>query len=370
MSQIVEFLQAVFAASVARLIKRVISTLKKGKWGHVIEFQMTAAAQALRSASMTEELRWFGLTCLTLLAEMGKTLPEKVREILESLDILEEQAKTTAPATPAKPTNVPQPAAAVPATPAPKPVLSATGPARTVEATPVSPENRRDKWVKILSSFVAGSAHIDWGKTSQFTTSIFQSNVSILPEHWQVFFDAMRKAASLGKFILHKDADPLKVFKQAPLNLLDDFVFGQDGAIVSCLSSFSEVAGTMPSWLIGKTSVCLDAIEALSEGRKFGPQEVRQIKKLADEIEAHNGPDWMLKIADSVIAKFTVCKKTKGNGTMAAGLKAAVKALQERPATPEEHAAAQSSEELAKAASDAAGRIAAAQEAPASSTVN
>lgn len=198
--------------------------------------------------------------------------------------------------------------------PAPQPSVV---PARKLD-TEKSPEQRRDLWFKILGGFLSGRK-IDPIKTSRMTTSVFLSGVELTLEHWQFFFNAMKKAAECGFFILHNDANPAEVFMTAPIDLLDEYVFGKDGAMVSVLANLSELNGgsRMPGWLVAKAYVLANAVSALDSryADGIGEQEMSWVGKLQAAIEAIDGPENLIgqiravtNSSDSPTEKLSRCR--------------------------------------------------------------
>lgn len=176
-------------------------------------------------------------------------------------------------------------ASSVPTKPVP-----ATAPARTLESMQVeTPEQKRDKFFSILTGFLAGK-RIDFEKTRGFMASVFRSGVSLARENWETIFAAMKKAA-INSFYLLDSANAPKFFAVAPADLTDDYVFGQDGAMVLILADISELEGgnKMPNWLVAKVWILMAALITIeSQLDDFG---IGRVQALLTAVEGVDGPE-------------------------------------------------------------------------------
>ena len=196
-----------------------------------------------------------------------------------------------------------QPVPAIPAKPVP-----ATAPARKL----VSPEARRDQWSGILGAFVASGKRIDKDRTCRFTTEVFKSSVVLNRNHWEIFFAAVQKAARIGFPIVdNRTLDLEKVFILAPADLLTEYIFSQDGDMVSVLAGFNEIGedGQMPNWLVARSYNLVSALNALCRGSELTDEQGEFVDRFQDAVESIDGPE-------NLIEKISLIGAEDGHATL------------------------------------------------------
>ncbi|OHB07676.1 MAG: hypothetical protein A3I19_00960 [Candidatus Zambryskibacteria bacterium RIFCSPLOWO2_02_FULL_38_13] len=200
--------------------------------------------------------------------------------------------------------------------PVTRPIISTTAtiPPRTL-AQEKTPERRRDVWLGILSGFLDGK-RIDPIKTCAFTTSIFQSGVRLDREHWEKFFVAMKKAARCGLPIFNSKASSENGFAKAPSDLVNDFVFGQDGLMVVLMVGISELNkdDKMIPRLVAQAWILVAALSAIE--CQMDEFDMAKIDDLLRLIKGVDGPDRLIREIQSFLPDCT-----GGPTTLAGGLR-------------------------------------------------
>ncbi len=203
----------------------------------------------------------------------------------------------------------------------PKPV-SATAPARVLDE-PMGDEVVKT-WVGFLTGITRGSK-IPWETCQRLTSKLFTGGFLPTLEQWNLLFSAMKKANEVGRFIVGNSAKPAEIFASAPAELLEDYLFGQEGIVPHLTGEVKDAkVGGMPAWLCAKLSICLDAIEVLDEKRGLDEQEENLVGKFIDAIEGRNPPDWLFEKGrafwGSSEGQLLHDPKWKGDGRMATAL--------------------------------------------------
>ena len=203
-----------------------------------------------------------------------------------------------------------------PAVPTPPPV-----------AAPVSkPKPRWEGLFKALSSFVDGG-RINFDYTRESVAEMIQSGFKLNKREWETLFAAMKRMEEKGSYLLKKEVDLPRFFRQAPEYLLDQYVFGLDGIMTSVISGLNAVEGQMSASLIAKTYVLVEALEVL----ELGVQEHAKVEELADRLEEVMGPRNLCKRVFTVLQRFQKEPESKrrdprwqGDGSMADKLRRAL----------------------------------------------
>lgn len=189
---------------------------------------------------------------------------------------------------------VPVRAITLPALPKPAAPLPADVSARTLQpAGPVeTPERRRDRFFSILAGFLAGKK-IDFEKTREFMASVFRSGVSLTRENWETLFSGMKEAVANGFYLLEAANAP-KFFAAAPMDLVDDYVFGPDGAMILVLADISELksGSKMPNRLVAKIWVLMAALAAI--GDRLDDFGIGRVEALLTAVVEANGPEGLI----------------------------------------------------------------------------
>ena len=105
----------------------------------------------------------------------------------------------------------------------------------------------------------------------------------------------MKVAHECGQHIVNNDAEPAKLFAVAPVELVDDYLFGQDGILSSLTGEVADFDGQMPGWLCAKCSIALDAIKAMDDKQGLGEQGVARLYDFLKVIESKNPPRWLFE---------------------------------------------------------------------------
>jgi hypothetical protein len=192
----------------------------------------------------------------------------------------------------------PAPALTETAQPAPVPApqsrpVVATAPARTLQSNPAE---LLKTWIGYMRGIVNGK-NMPWPAVQSLTTRIFTAGMKLSRDEWELLFTAMKAANSRQnpQHIITRDAKPAKIFKAAPVELIEDFLFGHEGVVPSLTGEVADCDGELPVCLQAKTSIVLDAIEAVDNGNGLDEQEERLVNNLLNVVEAKNAPDWLIE---------------------------------------------------------------------------
>lgn len=182
----------------------------------------------------------------------------------------------------------------------------ATAPARTLASVPTpasttAPARKITEsdgglktWVGFLTGAIKGS-NIPWKTAQNLTTKLFLGGVKLTQEQWTLFFAALKAADEKGNHLLDTKAKPATIFASAPVELVDDLLFGRDGILPSVTGEVADCDGKMENWLCAKCSIVLDAVEAVDIGKEIGKQEEKLVEKFLNAIDQANGPDWLIE---------------------------------------------------------------------------
>lgn len=289
------FLTAEIENSVETLVENIASRLRETtELCAVITTMLTVAVTVMRSLKMTEEVRLLGILVASRLAEKGVAVPENIAKLFSTDD-----APILFPLVDLKLTKATH---VVPAN-APAPVPE-TAPARKIEI-PVqrSAGESQSLLIRILKGFLNGN-RIDKAKTVKLANQVLRSKAAFTDEDWNVFFSAATKAEQNGFFIFTSDAHPQESFLRAPADSLVDYIFGQDGVMISTLAALSEVGdgAMMPSWIVAKTFVLVQCVDALDQGDGLSDHEVAQVRKLLVAVEKVNGPELLIEQIQTLLS--------------------------------------------------------------------
>lgn len=198
--------------------------------------------------------------------------------------------------------------------------VPATAPARTLQppAKPEeTPEQRRDKFFSILTGFIAGK-RIDFEKTRNFMVSVFRSGVELTKENWKTLFAAMKRAATIGHYLIDSGS-ATKFFAAAPAELIDDYVFGQDGAMTLAMADLRDSEGnSMPAWLIAKVWVLVAALVAIEDNMDEFAES--RVEKLLNAVKEADGPGRLIEEIQALLPTeteeldFELPTESVGNG--------------------------------------------------------
>lgn len=244
--------------------------------------------------------------------------------------------QTSAPVS-AQPTVDPKtetaPAAKQETTPA-KPAVPVTAPARTL--TPES-ESNFILWVQLLKD-ATKDQKTPWKDLQVLTTKVFRSEVKLSQYHWKLLFAAVKMADQRGSHVINNDAGPAKIFAMAPVELVDDLLFGQDGILRSLTREIRGIRGKTPIWLYTRASIVLDAIAVVDENPGLDDQEDKQADDFFEALRSKNVPDWLATKAKMILGcgeeaplviefkepPVLVDPNWRGNGQLGEALKAVV----------------------------------------------
>lgn len=292
MKTLINFLTAAAKNAAETLVRTLVAKMKKATNDAKLTTIVTAAVTVLRALGMTEETRMLGLIVLCHFGGRGVEVPAAIANLFAP--------PTTAPMefplVPVKAiiSRVAAPAP-MPAKPAPVP---ATAPARTLIAEEPKTfvlENGMKTWFGFLTGITRGNK-VPWKALQSLTTKVFTAGAKLTQERWELLFAALKKANESGNHILENAARPAAIFVAAPVELVDDYLFGQDGIVPPLTGEIVDCSGEMPPWLCAKVSIALDAIEVVdAQGDGLGEQENKLFGNLLDAIETKNGPSWLVE---------------------------------------------------------------------------
>lgn len=212
--------------------------------------------------------------------------------------------QTTAP-TPGTILSAPAPAPKPPVVatklmPAKPAALTGTAPARMLQvAPPAKPEptlvEKRDRFVNKLKQFVNDGAKIDGAEIRRNLEGMLGSGVELESKHFEAVFTAAKKASEVGFYIIDKKSTG--IFYRAPVEVVDNYVFGQDGEMVQVLAGLNETNDIGKAGkIVARTYIMLDALDAMKKAGRLGEFENSRVEalfgafkrlgheKLADEI--------------------------------------------------------------------------------------
>lgn len=167
-----------------------------------------------------------------------------------------------------------------------------------------SPTERVARWFAVLSKYVAGSLHkLDGERTRQTAKWVFlTSGVKLTGDQWGTLFAAMKKARENGGHIIGGECKPAQIFAAAPRELVDDFVFGQDGEISSICAALGELEGDMPKRLVARCYLLVAALEALdSVEPRLSDFDVDQIDNVYHAVDKVGGPTNLLEKIGAIL---------------------------------------------------------------------
>ncbi len=281
---VVDMLMAAVQASIASSTKDVVRSANTAK-----KFEGTLAVAAettfetMKEMDMGKETRLLSIFLNSAFGRKGIRIPDAIRNFSKSAQSKPTVSTMAAPIT-QKPITLdvpkPTPSGLAPSAPTPKPQQPAA-PARTLTA----PSGDFQKWKATLKMLVEGKKII-FEQLQKLTTQIFRSAATEMStDDWTLFFGAMMAAEKAGKYILAGAANPLKVFGDAPTNLLLSHVFGEDALFGSCLASLNDLKAPMPMWLGIKISILLDAIMVLDEKDILNREQSVWVENFLTKIE-------------------------------------------------------------------------------------
>ena len=299
------FLRTAITSSVEHLVKSVVDAIagsKKFDGGVVVKTK--AAITVMRQMEMGEALGLFSTLLISLLGEKGLAVPEDIQGMfapVATAPVAPQVATAASQGTPAPalkpvvlaPKPVPQaPAAASVASL--KPVLTAA-PARELRAPEQEPSlpDLKKTFLAFLTAISRGDS-VPWPAVQKGALNLFKSSVKLALGEWGLLFTAMKMAAEKGKYIVSSDVVWAQAFyKEVPTGMLEDYVFGQDGALVQFMASLHDLRGQMPSWMVAKAHVTLDLINIVDEGLPEGldKHSLTRVEDLEKLLDSKDAPD-------------------------------------------------------------------------------
>lgn len=314
------FLMAEIKNSVGVLVKKVALRLQKvAVVDSTLTIMVTSVVAAMHLLKMAEEIRLLGLVVSCRLAEKGVPVPEGIAKLFAPVIVQEKEAQPTTQQSVAPAKKVP---------PAPP-----TAPARKIETVLMeSHEEKRKKLFEILQSFISGKM-INVPETVGFVASVVSASTDFSTEQWQIMLDAVKKN-SQAHLPLFKREVATKIFNVAPIEMLSDAVFGQDGLFVRVFAQLSELGEKeMPGGLKAACFTLANATDAFDRRIEGGldEQEIAQVGRLIGMIEAADGPENLLgelrtifsgdSPEEDVQAKATLAQVARISGDLSAVLK-------------------------------------------------
>lgn len=279
--KIKNFLMAEIKNSVGVLVKEVALRLQKVTVvDSTLTIMVTSVVAAMHLLKMAEEIRLLGLVVSCRLAEKGVPVPEGIAKLFDPVIVQAKEVQST----------VQQSAA-----PAKVSLAPPTAPARKIEPAQQNPEEKRRKLFEILQSFVSGKM-IKVPETVGFVASVVAASTDFSTEQWQIMLDAVKKN-SQAHLPLFKREVATKIFNAAPIEMLSDAVFGQDGLFVRVFAQLSELGEKgMPGGLKAACFTLANATDAFDRRIEGGldEQEIAQVGRLIGMIEAADGPENLL----------------------------------------------------------------------------
>ena len=304
--KLVSFLEKAAKAAIEKLVSGVVEGLAKAKSISDTEVaKISATVQVLKVMKMTEELRLFSVIVMAECGRLGTLVPTAIAQLFASpafapapQPVVAQSAPAPKPGTVLSPKLGPIPVQkyATPAKPVPA-VLKPTAPARTikpVQSAEFNSTNALKTWLGQLGGIVK-NGNAPWKVVQGTTARLFKSGVKLTSDQWQLLFAAMKAAHECGQHIVNNDAKPAELFATAPAEMVDDYLFGQDGILPSLTGEVSDLYGPMPEWLCAKCSIVLDAIKTVDDRQKLGEQEVARLDNFLKAIESKNPPRWLFE---------------------------------------------------------------------------
>ena len=303
------YLQAELANSVNASVYEIVSDARLATTADQVNTKVEATAAALKALGMLEELRLLVWFLISTLGRKGLRLSEAITNFLvpdAPAPALTEKVVAISPAQP-KPALKTRPVR-------PKPMIPGvlqeqlgawvekngsqppTAPARQLEPEPV--DNRFDNWKRGLKRVVEGK--IEGGLSGFFkdlqaaTQSVFQAGFELANGDWELLFSAMKRARETGNFIVGNLCKPGLIFKEAPTNLLQEHLFGIDGAVVAVTAEVADCGELLSLWLGPKAGIVFDMAFALNGRVAVDEIDRRKLRLLKKAIgEKGNVPDWL-----------------------------------------------------------------------------
>lgn len=327
------FLKSEVKTSAEALVRNLVAKMKKATAADsVLAIMVAGAVKALSAMGMTEEIRQLGLLIVCHFASKCEEVPAEISGLFE--------------ASPAKPAVVQQTTIAdrAPTSPPMQPPSSPVAPPRKLnEEADESAEGILQSWVKALEKAREGK-DAPWKALQSLTAKVFASHVEIVGEQWELFFSVLKVANGCGQHVVNNETKPAEVFARAPKDLLSDLLFGLDGLVPAVTGEIRDYTGSLPGWLCAKTSIILDAIEAVDNEEELGEQEAKLFGNLLRAIEDRHGPNWLVRKGNRIWGPDSPASQPAtdklGNAARIVGnLSLAAKSSDNghKPQTPEEH---------------------------------
>jgi hypothetical protein len=287
MSNLRSFLKNETSNSAEKLVRTMANELKKASFASNLVTRLVVMLTVLHGLNMIEEVRLVGLLILSRFGAKDQVVPPEVSSLMSAT-----ASKPTATVTPIK----------VVAPPAPKPAASPTA-AKPVQTAPARTLVDSKKWFGFLRDIVGGKTDQKTMRSVQgLTIQIFHDGFKLLAEDWKLFFAALKAANKGGQHIVEKEANPPMIFKLAPVALVRDFIFGQDGFLVILLAEIGDHAKEeMAPWMCAKTNICLDAVEEVDIKSKLDDTEATWLGRLINLLKAKQGPGRLIQKAEDIL---------------------------------------------------------------------
>lgn len=303
MKNISGFLQTEIKNSIEAMVVTIAKKIKLATTlDSILAVMVTAVVTALRGlGGREEEIRLLGLLVVCHFGGKGLEVPEAISKLLVALP--ESKPAPTPVLLPAAPKSS-APAKQVAVTPMIMKPVPATVPARVLggDKAPPTPEASFSGLLGFLRGIVNGK-NVPWEGVRSLVVKSFRAGIKPSQSEWELLFAAMKVANEKGQHIVNNDAGPFVIFSAAPVELVDDLLFGQDGLVSSVTTEISKQTGQLPSWLCAKASIVLDAIEAVDLAGVDGLDDVQEEKKVnqfLNAIEDKNGPQWLIEKGETI----------------------------------------------------------------------
>jgi hypothetical protein len=267
--------------------QNILDAMSKSNDGGQLATMISAAITAAKMMGAgTDDVKALGASIVMRLGVKGLGVPGEVVDMflqltppvpVEQVPVVVASSK---PAVSAKPCSEP-------------------APARTIEKS-FNTENAKRTWLGQLNGLIRGN-NVSWNTVQGTAIRLFEAGVEFSETEWQTIFSAMKIADEKGGFIVGSNAIRMKAF-YPPVELLRGFIFGQ-GGFLSCLSAtITDSKGSLEPWMVAKSNVVIDLVDAMLDKEEMVQQEVSRIKVFEKLLIDHNAPNGLLSRFDDILA--------------------------------------------------------------------